>query len=218
MTMLVQEQPATTFAPPLPMKARPYVPLTAEQYLAAIESRILPEKAQIELIDGLMFRKDRRDAGGDAVTEGNRHYLVKNLLQELLSPLARPFGCHAVTEPPILLSETAVPEPDVAVFRGSLLDYRGRLPHAGDAAAVIEVAWSSLPHDRTTKLERYAAAGIPVYWIVNIESREVEVFSGPVAAESRYAERTVYDRRGTIPLPLIDAGTIGVPVAAFLPE
>lgn len=194
------------------------VPLTADQYLAAIRAEIFPEKAPIELIDGFLLHKDRRDGGGDLMTEGDRHYLVKNLLRDVLDPLVRPYGFHAVTEPPLLLSTLAVPEPDIAVFRGRLLDYRGRLPQPADAAVLIEVAWSSLIHDRVTKLERYAAAGVPTYWIVNLASSEIEVYSRADAANSRYSELRTYGRNAVIPLPLFDAATVDVSVAEFLPE
>lgn len=194
------------------------MPLTADQYLAAVHAGILPEKAPIELIDGILIYKDRRDAGGDLMTEGDRHYLIKNLLRDVIDPLVRRLGFHTVTEPPLLLTDLSVPEPDVAVFRGGLLDYRGRLPQPSDAAIVIEVSWSSLSHDRQVKLQRYAAAGVPTYWIVNLESMSVEVYSRPNERDSRYSDLKTFDRTATISLPLFDAGTVEVPVADFLPE
>ena len=54
-----------------------------------------------------------------------------------------------------------------------------------DMALVIDVADSSLQRDRVHKGRIYAAGGVPVYWIVNLIDRQVEVYtdpSGPDAA------------------------------------
>src|SRR5690606_201977 len=141
---------------------------------------------------------DRRDAVGDLMTEGDRHYLTKNLLRQVLDALVTPLGFHAVTEPPVLLSDFTLPEPDVGVFRGRLLDYRGRLPRAQDAAVLIEVAWSSLRHDRSVKLARYAEAGVPSCWIVNLSSATVEVHTSPAPKASRYSEMRTFDSNAAI--------------------
>ena len=44
---------------------------------------------------------------------------------------------------------------------------------------VVEVADSSLSRDRGEKRDNYARAGIPVYWIVNLVGRQLEVSSNP---------------------------------------
>ena len=44
---------------------------------------------------------------------------------------------------------------------------------------VIEVAESSLPYDRLEKAPRYARAGIPEMWIVDVGAKAVTVYTGP---------------------------------------
>jgi hypothetical protein len=46
-------------------------------------------------------------------------------------------------------------------------------------ALVIEVADSTLVRDREWKRRIYARNGIPVYWIVNLIDRQLEVFTEP---------------------------------------
>jgi Putative restriction endonuclease len=46
-------------------------------------------------------------------------------------------------------------------------------------ALLIEVAETTLDQDRGKKLAAYARGGIPVYWIVNLVDRQVEVYTGP---------------------------------------
>lgn len=191
-------------------------PLSVSQYLAAIEAGVFGENAPIELIDGLLFQKDRRDAEGDIMTEGERHYLAKQLLRQKLDSLVSPFGFHAVTEPPLILSDLTLPEPDVAVLRGQLLDYRGRLPVANDAVLVVEVAWSSLRTDQRFKQERYAAAGIPNYWIVNLAANVVEVYSKPDPPNGKYSHLETFDRKATLSLPLSGRDALTISVADFL--
>jgi Uma2 family endonuclease len=44
---------------------------------------------------------------------------------------------------------------------------------------VIEVAESSLPYDRTTKLRLYARAGVREYWVVSVAGEWIEVYRSP---------------------------------------
>ena len=74
---------------------------------------------------------------------------------------------------PLDLGLDSDPEPDVAVVRGSTRDYIK--DHPGTAVLVVEVADSSLEHDRKRKSSLYAKAGIQEYWIVNIPERKLEV-------------------------------------------
>ena len=69
------------------------------------------------------------------------------------------------------------PGPDLAVVTGSIRDYATEHPHA--ALLIVEVADSSLFLDTTTKAELYATAGVPDYWVLDLEHRRLEVFRDP---------------------------------------
>ena len=71
------------------------------------------------------------------------------------------------------------PEPDVAIVRGTDADYEHRIPTAADVALLVEVSDSTLSQDRGKKLLVYAKGRIPLYWIVNLVNRQVEVYSRP---------------------------------------
>ncbi len=64
-------------------------------------------------------------------------------------------------------------------MRGSARDYLGADPGPGDIALLVEVADSSLAADRELGDKVYGPAGIPVYWIVNVVDRQVEVYTDP---------------------------------------
>jgi Uma2 family endonuclease len=44
---------------------------------------------------------------------------------------------------------------------------------------LVEVSGATLRQDRGKKRTAYARSGVPVYWIVNLVDRQVEVYSRP---------------------------------------
>lgn len=194
-----------------------FVPLTVDQYVQMAEFGILPTTPRVELLDGLLVLKDRRDAEGDVMTEGPRHGLIARRLFKYLDAQMEKRGYHARFQQPMAIPPSHAPEPDVSIVCGPDTRYANQLPGPADTAVAIEVSWSSLRTDRSTKLELYAAAGLPVYWIVNVAEEQIEVHTKPVRSESRYAERTVFHWKETLTLPLPDGGSISVPLADILP-
>lgn len=60
---------------------------------------------------------------------------------------------------------------------------------------MIEVADTSLDHDRETKGPLYAASGVPEYWIVDVKVRSVSVYDAIVAEQyTRVREFAVGER------------------------
>ena len=53
-------------------------------------------------------------------------------------------------------------------------------PTAEDVLLIIEVSYSSLKSDQQDKEELYARAGIPEYWIVDINHESIHVHRDPV--------------------------------------
>ena len=109
---------------------------------------------------------------------------------------------------PLDLSNDCQPEPDVAVVPVRLVEESE--PHPPTADLVVEVADTSLLYDRTEKAAMYASAGIPTYWIVNLQDGVLEVYSQPES--ERYAESRILDRTETLEFPgtgkVVDVGAI----------
>ena len=74
------------------------------------------------------------------------------------------------------------PEPDVAVVEGAPRSHIARPPIT--ALLVVEVSDSTLASDRDVKAHIYARAGIPEYWIVNLQAGQIEVRRDPRADET----------------------------------
>jgi Uma2 family endonuclease len=71
---------------------------------------------------------------------------------------------------------TNEPEPDIYVLRAP--EFRGQ-PTPADLVLVVEVADTTLPFDTTTKAALYARAGIPEYWVIDLNGRRLLVHRQP---------------------------------------
>ena len=83
----------------------------------------------------------------------------------------------------------------------------------------MEVADSSLTREDTTKLRIYARAAIPIYWIINIPDRQVEVYSDPAGPEPepRYRLQQHVGPADSVPLVLDGKEIDRIPVKDLLP-
>lgn len=99
------------------------------------------------------------------------------------------------------LGPATVRLPDIAVFRdpGPI---SGLVAH--DALWIaIEISDSSLDVDLGAKRANYAAAGVPHYWVVDIQARQVHVMHDP--ADGDYREGRTVDFGAPLPVPGTDA-------------
>ena len=196
--------------------ALPLVPISLDQYQHMIDTGILLDGDSIELLDGLLVRKDRSARGEDLMTHNPRHALLVSRLQRLLTQPLQFAGSYLRIQLPVALTNINAPEPDVAVVRGTEEDYADRHPGPADLLLVIEVADSSLSIDRTTKQRLYATAGIPLYWVINLPESLVEVFELPDSAAGKYARHTAYPMGQTISWGISPQQCLEIPVTDLL--
>jgi len=143
------------------------VKLTVEEF-TQIQDAGLFEDRHIQLLDGELYE----------VTKNPPHSFAVSALADVLRSLL-PRNEYSVRE------EKAIepwnywwPEPDIAVARGAQRRYENRHPGPGDLALLVEVSDTS-EQDWTKKLTGYAAAGISVYWILDLSHRRLEVYRDP---------------------------------------
>ena len=158
---------ATTTQPPV-STPRPHR-ITVEEYDRIIDAGVLEDPGRVELIDGYMVDKMSKNAA--------HRWTTKEVLKALDSRL--PAGWTSQKEDPVRIPDYDEPEPDVAIIRGTDADYETRLPEAADVGLLVEVSDTTLNQDRGKKLLAYARGKIPIYWIVNLVDRQVEVYSQP---------------------------------------
>ena len=189
---------------------------TASQIHRMRELGILEEGSPTELIDGLLVRKDRSDFGDAPMTHGKRHAYCVRQLQRLTRQI-EDLDCSLQTQLPIEISDTHEPEPDAAIMRGALADDRDRLPPAADVFLAIEVSGRSLEFDRTTKQRVYATALIREYWIINLRTKVVEVYSHPAAELGAYQSRRDYQPGETLRITIDANRGLDIAVEQLLP-
>jgi Uma2 family endonuclease len=150
-------------------KSIPFQPvrLSVERYHALTKAGAFCEHDAVELLDGVVVEK---------MSKNPAHRLATRKCELLLSQLC-PESWHVQNQEPITL-QTSEPEPDIAVVRGKMEDYASRHPSLDEIALVVEVADTSLVTDRY-KAEISARAEIPVYWLVNLVDRRIEVMTEP---------------------------------------
>jgi Uma2 family endonuclease len=188
--------------PPFPLRR-----FTVAEYHKLAESGLLQSGAPLELLEGWIVPK---------MTRRPLHDGTLDLLDELLRRQL-PEGWRLRVQAAITTSDSE-PEPDFSVVRGRADTYLHRHPGPEDIVLVIEVAESSLAHDRTVKGRIYARAGIVVYWVVNLVDGIVEVYSdpsGPVS-EPSYRQHRDYSIQEVIPL-VINGNTAHISVREVLP-
>ncbi|HET6575653.1 MAG TPA: Uma2 family endonuclease [Fimbriiglobus sp.] len=90
---------------------------------------------------------------------------------------AFPTGHHVRTQKGFNIGTRNDPGPDLAVVPGSIRDYATQTPTT--AVLIVEVTETSLFTDTTTKAELYATAGVPDYWVIDLENRRLLVYRDP---------------------------------------
>jgi Uma2 family endonuclease len=194
--------PTTLSRPPRWVPIAGFHQFTLAQYHKMIETGVFTENDRVELLDGYVVEKMPHDPTHD----GNLQKLNRRLSREL------PAGWELRVQMVVTLGQSE-PEPDAAVVRIDADEYTTRHPGPADIALLIEVSNTTLDSDREDKLPIYAAAGVLVYWIVNVVDREIEVHEQPSAVG--YASRQVFRSGDSVPFAV--AGTTAmVPVSELL--
>ncbi|HYH65170.1 MAG TPA: Uma2 family endonuclease [Urbifossiella sp.] len=178
------------------------------EYHRMIGLGIIGEDEKLELLDGYLVLK---------MPENLPHRASVTRLMTRLAPRL-PASWLVGTQFPISLGPMD-PQPDGVILRGTDEDYDARVPLATDLGVIIEVADSSLQLDRRAKGRLYARFSIPVYWIVNVADKQIEVYTepDPSAAPEVYRTRTDYRPGQDVPVVLDGVAVASVPAADLLP-
>ncbi len=193
----------TPFLPPEPIKR-----FSVEQYHAMVRAGVLDDDDPIELLEGWLVEK---------MPKNPPHSVATGLALDALAPLL-PASWRLISQEPITTADSE-PEPDIGVIRGKRRDYVDGHPRPKDVGLIVEVADTTLKRDRGVKKTIYARARIPVYWMVNLVDRSVEVYADPTgpAKKSDFREKQIFGPRDSIPLVLDGAGIGRVKVKHLLP-
>ena len=144
--------------------------LSVAEYDRMVADGRIAEDDPVELIQGRLIEKMPRNPPHRVATRK-----TAKALERLVPP-----GWYVQVQEAIVCPDSR-PEPDVAVVQAEMEYDATRDPLGWECYLVVEVADTSLIFDRTAKRDLYASGGIPIYWIVNLVSRRLEVYAHPVA-------------------------------------
>jgi Uma2 family endonuclease len=144
---------------------------TVEDYYRMSDLGILDPNERTELLAGQIVIM---------TAKGTPHVVT---LQLLANSLEQQLNRSALirTQDPIRLDNFSEPEPDLALVKGTILDYTEHHPVPEDIYLVVEVADSTLKQDCEVKDKLYARSSIAEYWVVDIKNRQVQIFRHPTA-------------------------------------
>ena len=159
---------------------------TADEVRRMVEAGIVDGDEPFELIGGELVAK---------MQKGIAHENLKRMLNKRWGKI-RPDHIEFVPESPLRLGPHDEPEPEFVVYPASipLAEVRG-----DTVLLVVEIADSSLAHDRSVKMERYVSHGVREYWVVNANTRVTTVFQDP--QPTGYARR--FDVGSALLTPLL---------------
>ena len=142
----------------------------------AMEAAGILVPGEYELLDGVIVEK---------MSQNLPHSLVN---KRVFLALVLVFGPDYVMLPVSLpVSAFSNPEPDVLVMQNPDTHYAGmKTPPLTDLLLAVEVSDSTLWRDLNTKMLLYAQAGVPEYWVLDINGRILWVHQNPTA--SGYAD------------------------------
>ncbi len=182
--------------------------LSVAKYEEIARLGILGPSNKVELLHGMLARK---------VPIHAPHAFATVMLDRLLQSLCGRTWCVR-SQQPVGVSDDSMPEPDVSVAQGSLVDYLERHPTAAQTVLVVEVSDSSLRLDLGVKLALYAAALIPEYWVVDVVNGKLHVHTLPHGgAKPGYRSVTVLGTEDVVPLTPRGESFGTLRVGEFLP-
>ena len=198
----IPTQPAGPIRIPWPLYR-----MSLEQYESLIATGFFTKHDDVHLINGYVVNRMAESPEHGAVCD-----VIRRTMEVILLAVA---GWHARGQNGLKIpSQVSIPRPDLAIVRGDWRDYLNRYPESRDTALVVEVSISSLDADRALA-EIYGKAGIPVYWVVNVDDGQVEVYSDP--GPSGYQSHEVL-APGHVLSVMVNGVEVGeIPVADILP-
>lgn len=155
-------------APVRPPNAPERLRLSVDDFLLLQESNAFEAYAKTELIDGEIYGMN---------SQFSRHARIKFRIARMIADHLDRSGSdlHVLPEVCVRVAHDSAPEPDIVVTR-----FHGdREVPADTVVLLVEVADTTLDRDLGRKAELYAAAGVPEYWVVDVNGGRVTLHHRP---------------------------------------
>lgn len=170
---------------------------TAEDYQRMGEAGVFVDNPRIELINGEIYTMSPISSEHNSHVDKISRFFQKTILSQVLIR----------TQGSIRIDDYSEPEPDIVLLHLSEDYYHARQPKPEDIYLIVEVAVNTKDTDRGIKLSKYAAAGIPEYWIIIPSEGIIEVYQNPEAGT--YREKRTYRKTDEWKLDAFDLAIKG---------
>jgi Uma2 family endonuclease len=154
-----------------PEKAR----LSVEDFLLLSDNGAFDKYSKTELIEGEIYFMN---------AQHSRHARIKTQLAIALAIRLRELGSdlEPIVEASTRISDDSLPEPDIVVT-----SYKGPdVVPLESVALIVEVSDTTLDTDLGRKADLYANAGVPEYWVVDVNENRVLMHANPREDGSGY--------------------------------
>jgi len=143
--------------------------INIDEYHRMAEVGILTPNDRVELILGEILNMSPVESKHSAIVKRITKLFVTAFLDSAIVQI----------QDPIQIQKHSEPEPDALILKPREDFYVDKLPSPEDAFLLIEVADTTLDYDKKVKLELYAEAGIPEYWIVDANEDQILKYLQP---------------------------------------
>jgi len=159
---------------------------TVDEYHRMWDAGILPEEKRFELIRGEIIEMPNPKPPHSGRVNRLTHLFTSRLRDSIVLSVQNPSSIDDMSEP----------VPDVSLLKPRSDFYSERHPSPEDVLLVIEISYSTFRFDSKIKAPLYAEAGIREYWILNIPSNVLEVYTLP--DQGKYTRHDVLKHGQTI--------------------
>lgn len=168
--------------------------LSVSDYHKMIAAGIFKENDRVELIYGEIVKK--------SAVHSPHSSRVTRISQFFFRNLSTKSAIVSIQDPITLPTVNSEPEPDIVIAKYQEDFYLEHHPTPADIHLVIEVSHTTLAYDRRVKTSLYAEAEIPLYWIINVEEEQIEVYTQPKNGE--YSTKNVFEKGEKFHLDIFD--------------
>jgi Uma2 family endonuclease len=158
--------------------------LSVDEYHRILEAGGFAEDARVELLGGLLAAMSPKTRAHENAVAWLARWLMLAVDPDVFE--VRVAG-------PLTL-EDSEPEPDLAVIALNA----PRPYHPATATLIVEIAVSSVRRDLGAKTGLYARAGVPEYWVLDLDRRRLVVQRGVRPGLGEYAESIELDRSARV--------------------
>lgn len=173
---------------------------TSEEFETLVAKGAFAGLGRFELREGIIYRMNAQHAP---------HARAKmELAMALRAAFTAAPDYEVVIEGSVRFEGGFSPEPDILVWRV------GEAPKAfpGDRVClIVEVSDSTLADDLGAKRDLYARAGLPEYWVADLNARVIHQFADPVEGAYRKAAQAVFGAKvASLSKPALVSDTAGL--------